>query len=304
MKEWTGTGVSSDKHGVVTVSADSWTVTKNANGNEASSSSSAMGTNTATTSMSVVFSSPEWSTLQGNQASQKGLFRLQVAFLEASTERLCAPLQYMFSENVTIDDTGNAISHLPLLPSKYDIQRFDSIIRQELALADPREGGGDLTCVTMIAENVVQMISQFCSQAENAVSNVGENGCLSSDGLPTEALVHDLKVAKIMSFMVDCLRVAPEKVFLEPYRPALTNQLEEASNVAMRALSPAREEIDNLVNTMILRPLCRALNRRVAMMMGRIHHEGCYLQHGSAYGMDYSEVQWVIVCAKTFNGLV
>jgi hypothetical protein len=269
--------------GLVTTSADRWTVAKSGDGQFAVGSAASAGSTSTTASMSLVFNSPEWNTLQGSSKSPKGLFRLQEAFLDASSQRLCSPLQYMFTENVTIDDTGNAISHLPLLPSKYDIQRFDSIIRQELAISDPREGGGDLSSVSMIAENVVEMISRFCAQAENAVSNVGEDSCLLADGSPTDALVHDLKVTKIMNFMAECLYTAPEKVFLDPYRPALTSQLEEACNVAMLALLPAREEIDNLVTSMILRPLCRALNRRVATMMGRMHLEGAYLQHGNTF---------------------
>jgi len=269
------------KIGSSTTSADSWTVTGDIDGSSALSSSvTGIGSST-TTSLSVVFNSSEWLTLQGNNTFQMGLFRMQAVFLDASSERLCAPLEYMFGENVTIDDVGNAISHLPLLlPSKYDIQRFDTIIRQELAMADPREGGGELSAVTMIAENVVQMIGQFCAQAENAVSNVGEDGCLAADGSPTEALVHDLKVTKIMFFMSECLQNVPEKVFLEPYRPAVTPQLEEVSSISIQALLPARKEIDSMVNKLILHPLCRALNRRVAKMMGQMHLEGAYLYQG------------------------
>jgi hypothetical protein len=282
-----GTGANT-KAGRSNVSADSWTVMKNGDndgldiGDGGSASAAGIGSSSTTTSMSAVFSSQEWLTLQGNHASQKGLFRMQMTFLNASSERLCAPLEYMFAQNVTIDDMGNAISHLPLLPSKYDIQRLDMIIRQELAMADPREGGGELSAVTMIAENVVRMIRQFCTQAENAVSKVGQDGCLTADGSPTDALEHDMKVSKIMYFMSQCLQNAPEKVFLEPYRPAVTNQLEEASSISMRALLPARKEIDSMVNTLVLHPLYRALNKRLGRMMGRMHHEGAYLnQEGS-----------------------
>ena len=281
--------------GPSTMSADSWTVVKNGDEDDlgiGSGASTSVASST-TTSLSVVFNSLEWLALHGNHAAQKGLFRMQMTFLNVSSERLCAPLEYMFTENVTIDDVGNTISHLPLLPSKYDIQRFDTIIRQELAMSDPREGGGELSAVTMIAENVVHMISQFCTQAENAVSKVGEDGCLSSDGSPTEALVHDMKVTKIMYFMSECLHNAPEKVFLEPYRPAVTHQLEEASSIAIQALLPARKEIDNMINKLVLHPLCRALNRRVATMMGRMHQEGVYLHQGSegrsSMGMDPAE---------------
>lgn len=257
-----------------TTSADSWTVLGDTGDSDGLPSSV---TGVATTSMSVVFHSPEWLTLQGNNSSSMGLYRMQLAFLDESRERLFAPLEYMFGENVTVDDVGNTIAHLPMLPSKYDIQRINTIIRQELAIADPREGGGELSAATMIAEIVVQMIIQFCSQAENAVSNVGEDGCLASDGSPTDSLVHDMKVAKIMYYMSDCLQNAPEKVFLEPYRPALTPQLEEVSSIAVKALLPARKEIDSMVNNCILRPLCRALNRYVAKTMGRMHQEGAYL---------------------------
>jgi len=274
--------------GPSTSSADSWTFVKSNEsakfGNISGESASVGGIGASTTtSMSAVFNSQEWLMLQGNHASEKGLFRMQMAFLNASSERLCAPLEYMFQQNVTIDDMGNAISHLPLLPSKYDIQRLDTIIRHELAMADPREGGGELSAVTMIAENVVRMISQFCLQAENAVSKVGEDGCLNSDGSPTEALAHDMKVTKIMYFMSECLQNASEKVFLEPYRPAVTNQLEEASNISMQALLPARKEIDNMVNKLILHPIYRALNKRIVSIMGRMHQEGAYLnQQGSS----------------------
>ena len=281
-----GTGANT-KVGRSNISADSWTVVKNGDkdgldiGDGGSASTAGIGSST-TTSMSAVFNSQEWLTLQGNHASQKGLFRMQMTFLNASSERLCAPLEYMFAQNMTIDDMGNAISLLPLLPSKYDIQRLDMIIRQELAMADPREGGGELSAVTMIAENVVRMIRQFCTQAENAVSKVGQDGCLTADGSPTDALEHDMKVSKIMYFMSQCLQNAPEKVFLEPYRPAVTNQLEEASSISMRALLPARKDIDSMVNKLVLHPLYRALNKRVGRMMGRMHHEGAYLnQEGS-----------------------
>jgi len=271
-------------------SADSWTMVKKGDADGDASASIGGIASSTNTSMSVVFNSPEWRVLQGGHASQKGLFRMQMAFLNASNDRLCAPLEYMFADNVTIDDVGNAISQLPLLPSKYDIQRLDTIIRQELAMADPREGGGELSTATMIAENVVHMISRFCAQAENAVSKVGEDGCLAPDGSPTEALEHDMKVTKIMYFMSECLQNAPEKVFLEPYRPAITHQLEEASSIAMQALLPARKEIDNTVNKMVLHPLYRAVNRRVAKVMGRMHQEGAYFYLGSSNKLDDAEV--------------
>ena len=175
-------------------------------------------------------------------------------------------------------ELGNAISHLPLLPSRHDIQKFDINIRQELSLADPREGGGDLSSVAMIAENVVGMITQFCEQARNALSNVTEEGCLNPhDGSPTDALLHDMKVAKIMNAMAESLRRAPDKVFLEPYRPAVTARLEDTASVCEQALLPGLLEIEKFVKKNILGPFCKVLNRQVAEAIGRIHY-GSYLQ--------------------------
>lgn len=275
--QWT-TSSDADKAAGPSISgADVWTVVKTPGddfGEGFKSSANAVST-------SAVFNSVHWASLQGNHASCKGLFRLQRAFLEASRQRLWAPLQFMFQENVTVDDTGNAISHLPLLPSRYDIQQLDTIIRQELSLADPREGGGDLSAVTMISENVTGMISQFCEQAYNAVSNAGEDACLDpKDGSPTEALLHDMKVAKIMNAMAESLVSAPDKVFLEPYRPAVTAKLEEAAAMCEQALQSGLLEIDKFVQTQILGPLCRALCKRIATTIGRIHH-GSYLQEST-----------------------
>jgi hypothetical protein len=281
--QWTTSADITQGAGPTLSSADTWTVTKNT-GSEASGADGYKSSGNAV-SISGVFNSPHWVSLQGNHASSKGLFRLQRAFLEASRDRLCAPLQFMFQENVTVDDAGNAISHLPLLPSRYDIQKLDANIRQELSLADPREGGGDLSAVTMISENVTGMISQFCEQANNAVSNAGEDACLDpKDGSPTEALLHDLKVAKIMNAMAESLRAAPEKVFLEPYRPAVTAKLEEAADMCEQALKTGLQEIDNFIHANILGPLCRALNRRVAATIGRMHY-GSYMQE-SGGGLD------------------
>jgi hypothetical protein len=258
-------------------SADTWTSAKNSMDEDKLPSETFKSSGMAT-SMSAVFNSPEWLALQGSHASGGGLFRLQLAFSETSSERLCAPLQYMFPDNVTIDETGNAISHLPLLPSRHDVLKFDINIRQELSLADPREGGGDLSSVSMIAENVIGMISQFCEQAKNGVSHAGEDGYLHvHDDLPTEALLHDMKVSKIMSAMAESLRTAPEKVFLEPYRPAVTTKLEDAASICEQALLPGLVELEKFVKKNVLGPLSRVLNRRVAETIGRMHY-GSYLQ--------------------------
>ncbi|CAJ1953396.1 unnamed protein product [Cylindrotheca closterium] len=273
--KWSTMSESHQGRGHGPVSADTWTTSKIMTGDVDRSTN--FKTSGITMSMSAVFNSSEWMTLQGSHESSSGLFRLQQAFLETSSQRLCAPLQYMFPDNVTVDEMGNAISHLPLLPSRHDVQKFDINIRQELSLADPREGGGDLSSVSMIAENVINMISQFCEQAKNGISHVGEDGLINaSDDTPSEALLHDMKVSKIMSAMAKSLRTAPEKVFLEPYRPAVTSKLEDAASICEQALRPGLLEIEKFVKKNILGPLSRVLNRRIAEAIGRMHY-GSYL---------------------------
>jgi hypothetical protein len=221
--------------------------------------------------------------LQGDGKTQNGLYLLQQTFIQACNERLCAPLQYMFPEkDVTLgDDSALISSGLSLLPSKYDVQRFDENIRQELSLADPREGGGDLTLVTMIAECVVSMIAEFCVRAKNAMSGVvGETAYVQdSDWSMTESLQHDRKVVAIMFTLKNYLNNAPEKTFVAPYRPAALPQHQEAAALCQEALAPALTDIDNTVNMVVLLPLCRALNRRIGTVLAKINH-GVYMESG------------------------
>ena len=72
-------------------------------------------------------------------------------------------------------------------------------------MADPREGGGELSMTTMISESVVDVVEQFCAFARGSTSASGaatvedcEDAFLKENGLPTEQLLHDMKVAGIM----------------------------------------------------------------------------------------------------------
>lgn len=234
-----------------------------------------------------VIHSPEWKTLQGSGKLQTGLYPLQQAFLSACQDRLTAPLQYMFPENVTIDDDGASLASagLSLLPSKYDIQRFDENIRQELSFADPREGGGDFTAVAMIADCVVSMISEFCVRAKNAMSGVGEGGYLQKDWSMTDDLQHNRKVAVIMHTLKTCLQNSPERTFVTPYRPSVLPQHLEAANLCAEGLAPALTAIDNTVKLAVLLPLCRALNRHIATVLAKMH-SGVYLESSSKSSTD------------------
>ena len=223
-----------------------------------------------------IFQSDEWKDLQGTDKHPHGLYRLQQAFVEACTARLCEPLQYLFPENITLDDHGVPLSGgaLSLLPSKYDIQRFDDNIRQELSLADPREGGGDLSSVTMICACVVDMMQQFCHRAQQALS--GSHQYVTSDWSMTESLQHDRKVAIILYTIATHLKAAPEKTFVSPYRPASLPAHEEAATLCEGALQPALTTIDNMVQTNILGKLAKSINQRLATLLAKMHL-GVYL---------------------------
>ena len=73
------------------------------------------------------------------------------------------------------------------------------------------------------------------------------------------------------------IRNAPENTFVAPYRPAQSPQHEEAAHACQIALLPALREIETLVKTSVLDPLCRALNRRVSSAITKMHR-GTYLQ--------------------------
>lgn len=292
--DWSGNASNDNPQaGSSSTAADVWTRSSTVEGAAAdltSSSSSRvlMGGPSATISLSSIFQLYEWKTLQGNGKTKTGLYPLQQAFLQSCIDRLCAPLQYLFPENVTLDDNGVPISSgMALLPSKYDVQRFDENIRQELSLADPREsGGGDFTAITMIAECVVTMISRFCDSARKAISGVnGEYDYINNQWGMTDALQHDRKVVAIMYAVAKNLKNAPDKTFLAPYRPAISPQYEEAAAMCQSALLPALQDIDKMVRSVILNPLWRAMNRRIAAAMAKMHH-GVYIQSGGGGGYD------------------
>ncbi|KAL3793104.1 hypothetical protein HJC23_005606 [Cyclotella cryptica] len=245
------------------------------------------------TSTLAVFTSAEWIALQGGkgQDGTMGLLPLQKSFLKESKKRLFAPLEFMFPEAVSVDGDGVAQKVLPTLPSRYDLAKLDTNIREELSLADPRTGGGDLSMSTMISETVVDMLHEFCHAARRAISEVGEDRVVDPrTGAASEATKHNLRVANVMSTLATFVRSAPENTFVTPYRPAQSPQHEEASHACSVALLPALQEMENLVKSSILNPLCCALNRRIGNAIAKMHR-GIYLSETTDVSQASSFVQ-------------
>jgi len=248
---------------------------------------------TSSSSTLAVFASSEWTALRGDQVtdgSSTGLLALQSAFLKESKKRLFAPLEFMFPEAVSVDENGLAIPCLPTLPSRYDLAKLDASIREELSLADPRQGGGDFSMATMISEVVVSMLHEFCVMARRAISDTGDDK-IKLSGSVSESMKHNLNVAGVISSLANFIRNAPDNTFVNPYRPAQSTQHEEASHSCRVALLPALKEMDALVNSSILDPLCRALNRQISTAVAKMHR-GSYLQEsGDASSQSSSFVQ-------------
>lgn len=185
-------------------SADAWThdVDSGFGANASLDTRAKSGGLTASpSSTSAVFSSPEWIALQGGkgQDGAMGLLPLQKSFLKESKKRLFAPLEFMFPEAVSVDGDGVAQKVLPTLPSRYDLVKLDTNIREELSLADPRTGGGDFSMTTMISETVVDMLHEFCLAARRAISEVGEEKVVDPrTGAASEATKHNIRVATVM----------------------------------------------------------------------------------------------------------
>ena len=282
--------------GGATIGADSWThepLLTDDDSAEVDSHLPGIGriiSGAAASSSSSVIQGSEWKALEGY--GNIGLFPLRKSFLEASCERLFAPLQYLFQEAVPIDDLDITTSLLRTLPSRYDIAKLDTSIREELSYADPREGGGDLGMTTMISENIVSMVARFAISARDATSGAGENGYLHNDGSPTEALIHDQNLMSVLDTLSTYLKNAPDKTFVTPYRPAVSPQHEEASRMCQIALQPALLEIDSLVKKMILVPLCRALNSRISSVIAKIHR-GIYMETNNEYDIMGDSIGFV-----------
>jgi len=268
--------------GFGTVSADQWTK-KDHNaadsGDHAGRGGGKAGQTQTSSVVSSILLSPEWLALQGS--GDVGLYPMQRAFVVALRDRLRAPTKTLFLENRVVDENGIDIKMLPTLPSEQDLMKIEKALRSELALADPREGGGDFSMTTTISESIVDVVEVICSMARGAASGAPESKLINEKkGTATEDLSHDLKVAGVLSTLTSHLRNLPEDTFVVPYRPAHSLQHEEAANMCQIALLPAIHEIESLVKHQLITPLSNVLNRGIAAEIALIHR-GIYIESDS-----------------------
>jgi hypothetical protein len=217
------------------ISADSWTVDPYSGFNpsdtedgrtsdRATSSSRTIGGRSSSTSSSLLRF--EWKIFVGEYGNQHqsntsiGLSDLQAAFIDTSSQRLCTTLAQLFTPDNSASLVGmdaatdgmagynTETSALPTLPTRYDLAKIESLIKEELALADPRQGGGEFGMIKLLCDQVVDMIVQFCAAALDATSGaahnigsddaVGDTYLRDDDWGPTESLSHDVKLAAVM----------------------------------------------------------------------------------------------------------
>jgi len=306
-------GVDSTGRGVFAgTSADSWTCDSSP---EENSQTVAGSTNSQTSSPSAILGGGsssssinrfEWKILAGEFGSRRGgaqgnetvigLSALQLSFIETSSERLCAPLPYLFQQQHTILDASDAeglsgVAALPSLPSRYDLANIESLVREHLSLADPRQGGGEFGMVALLCDNVNDMVLQFLAAAQDATSGaaeksgdtpagaseIGEAYLRGDDLSATEALAHDVNLAGVISALSQAIQGAPDSAFLAPYRPSQSAQHEEAARLSKVALIPSLKAMNSVVNKSVLNPLCRAINQRLSIAFAKMHL-GAYLE--------------------------
>jgi len=268
--------------GFGTVSADSWTKKEHASSKRSGIDQAGRNAGNQAQTSSVVSSillSPEWLVLQGS--GDVGLYPMQRAFMTALRERLQAPNKALFVENTVVDENGIDIKMLPSLPSDQDLENIEKILRKELSLADPRQGGGEFSMTTMISESIVDSVESICSLARGATSGATEDKLIhEKNGHATEDLLHDMKVAAVLSTLTSRLRNLPENTFVVPYRPSHSLQHEEASNMCQIALLPAIHEIESMVKHQLVTPLCNVLNWSIGSDIAKMHR-GVYIESDS-----------------------
>jgi conserved oligomeric Golgi complex subunit 5 len=270
-------------------------------------SRSAHPTTAAAVHGSVTKATPEWKLWYGDDETSKGaasknatttkstgLLPLRRAYQQACLDRLLTPLQYMFQENVTMNEDGVAMtSGMVMLPTKYDMQRLEEMMRQELSIPVKHFGGsrdGRTMLLQLIAQCVVDMVAEFCSRAKSALQEASSPGgpdvasyihAKQGAWSRTESLKHDCQVVTILFTLHHSLQLLPETTYVQPFRPTVLAHHTQAAQACTEGLHPALTRIDDTVQQQVLRPLCRAIHRQMSSVWTKIH-SGIYLDQPNA----------------------
>jgi len=180
-----------------TTQSDTWTTISRSNKGY---HSSRVHISHSSSALASIYGSDEWNSLQGS-GSTIGFQPLQQAFISEVQKRLQQPLETMFPESVNVDENGILTSVFPLLPSKYDIDKLEKLIIDVLGEGDPKMG--EFNLVKILTECVVETVEKICALAKNASSGTQEDNLMKDNFVPTENLVHDMKLVNLMvSFLV------------------------------------------------------------------------------------------------------
>lgn len=175
-----------------------------------------------------------------------GLERLEQDFLKAVQKRLVAPVHLMFPD-ILLDENA-AVG----LPSKYDLQRFDETIRNELKF-----GIDDPSMIPIVAERVTLAVAEFCQRAAGTLIR---GKYLSEHFQMTSALQQDRKIVAILYALHTYLTKAPKTIF---------GSAGTAHEDCAVALGPAVATIDSTIQGEVVRPVVKQLNQQLYTVVSR-----------------------------------
>jgi hypothetical protein len=179
-----------------------------------------------------------------------GLERLEQDFLKSVQKRLIAPVHLMFP--VLVLDESAAVG----LPSKYDLQRFDEAIRNEIKL-----GIDDPSMIPIVAESIVLAVSEFCQRAAGQLVH-GNYLTGHHDFAMTAALQQDRKIVAILYALHTYLSKAPNTVF------GTQSSAATAADCTM-ALRPALATIDATIHAEVIGPVVEQVQQQLHTILAR-----------------------------------
>jgi hypothetical protein len=178
-----------------------------------------------------------------------GLERLEQDFLKSVQKRLIAPVHLMFP--VLVLDESAAVG----LPSKYDLQRFDEAIRNEIKL-----GIDDPSMIPIVAESIVLAVSEFCQRAAGQL--VHGNYLAGPDFSMTPSLQQDRKIVAILYALYTYLSKAPKTVF------GTQSSAATAADCTM-ALRPALATIDATIHAEVIGPVVEQVQQQLHTILAK-----------------------------------